>query len=120
MHAEAMNVPTIPPGQFLPLRAFPLLYVPHVNTVHKHKDIPTSIRSRVVIQDTLVETAKQNGISGKRALAQALVWTMARDREEGLLAKQNKAVQDKDGEFRYEYVGMTETYSVLSITVIRH
>lgn len=40
--------------------------------------------------------AKQNGISGKRALAQALVWRMARDREEGLALKKNKAIQNND------------------------
>lgn len=40
--------------------------------------------------------AKQNGISGKRALAQALVWRMAKDREEGLASKKNKFVQDNE------------------------
>ncbi|CAM9091877.1 unnamed protein product [Ectocarpus fasciculatus] len=38
--------------------------------------------------------AKQNGMSGKRALAQALVWRMAKDREEGLTSKKNKVVQE--------------------------
>lgn len=40
--------------------------------------------------------AKQNGIAGKRALAQALVWRMARDREEGLALKKNKAIQHNE------------------------
>lgn len=42
--------------------------------------------------------AKQNGISGKRALAQALVWRMARDREEGLALKKNKTIQDNEND----------------------
>lgn len=43
--------------------------------------------------------AKQNGISGRRALAQALVWRMARDREEGLASKKNKTFHDSGKDF---------------------
>ncbi len=40
--------------------------------------------------------AKKNDITGKRALAQALAWRMARDREEGLALKKDKAIQDNE------------------------
>lgn len=52
------------------------------------------------MQGLLAETAKRNGMSGKRSLAQALVWTMARDREEGLLDKKNKVLRDNANECR--------------------
>lgn len=57
------------------------------------------------LQESLAEMAKQNGISGKRALAQALVWRMARDRKEGLASKKNNATQDnqKDLDIRLEF-----------------
>lgn len=51
---------------------------------------------RVTCQEVLAEIAKQNSISGKRALAQALVWKMSRDREEGLALKKGKAIRDND------------------------
>ncbi|CAM9454807.1 unnamed protein product, partial [Pylaiella littoralis] len=51
-------------------------------------------RFTVLTKESLAEMAKQNGISGKRALAQALVWRMARDRKEGLASKKNNATQD--------------------------
>lgn len=44
----------------------------------------------------LTETAKANGLSGKRALAQALVWKMARDRDEGLALKRARVFQDNE------------------------
>ncbi|CAM9405657.1 unnamed protein product [Ectocarpus sp. 4 AP-2014] len=50
----------------------------------------------VLTKESLAEMAKLNGISGKRALAQALVWRMAKDREEGLASKKNKFVQDNE------------------------
>lgn len=48
------------------------------------------------LQGALADIAKQNSISGRRALAQALVWKMARDREEGLALKKGKAMQDNE------------------------
>ena len=49
-----------------------------------------------ILQESLAETAKKNEITGKRALAQALVWRMARDREEGLALKKDKAIQNNE------------------------
>lgn len=54
----------------------------------------------MIVQELLAETAKKLGISGKRALAQALVWMMAKDREEGLALKKNNASQERDNELR--------------------
>lgn len=48
------------------------------------------------LQESLAEMAKKNDITGKRALAQALAWRMARDREEGLALKKDKAIQDNE------------------------
>eukprot|EP00752_Nemacystus_decipiens_P011329 g10067.t1 len=66
-------------------------------------------RFTLITKDSLAEIAKQNSISGKRALAQALVWRMSRDREEGLALKKDKAVQDneKDIYIREEYTEST-------------
>lgn len=61
------------------------------------------IRRNATIQELLVETAKQHGISGKRALAQALVWIMRRDQEEGLAAKKIGVAQSKEEDFRCTY-----------------
>lgn len=61
------------------------------------------VRREITVQELLVETAKQQGISGKRALAQALVWIMRRDQEEGLAAKKIGVAQNKEEDFRCSY-----------------
>lgn len=54
----------------------------------------------MIVQELLVETAKKQALSGKRAFAQALVWIMAKDREEGLALKQNNPLHGKATEIR--------------------
>ncbi|CAN0080547.1 unnamed protein product, partial [Scytosiphon promiscuus] len=50
----------------------------------------------IITKESLTEMAKANSLTGKRALAQALVWKMARDRDEGLALKRNKTLQDNE------------------------
>eukprot|EP00903_Cladosiphon_okamuranus_P016096 g14858.t1 len=72
---------------------------------------PNRTRFTLITKDSLAEIAKQNSISGKRALAQALVWQMERDRQEGLALKKDKAMQDNEKgiEIRGEYAENTIT-----------